>query len=189
LLTALLLAVATLAAAAVPSGDGLPLSAANAEAKKRCPGSKRSPKKIKVTGAQRLVICLVNKRREARGLRRLKRQKSISKAASRHTRQMRGSGCFAHRCSGEPDLTGRLTRADYIPCGCSWNASENIAWGKGKKSGSPAKVVRAWMRSSSHRATLLGSGLEHIGVGFRRGSPYSGKKKLATYTIDVGYRR
>lgn len=188
-LLALLLTAALLVAAAAQSGGAGPLGAQTAEAKKRCPGSKRSPKNLKVTGAQRLVICLVNKRRAAHGLRRLKRHKAVNRAAARHTREMRRKGCFAHTCPGEPDLSGRLTKTDYLPCGCNWSAGENIAWGKGKKTGSPAKVVRAWMRSSSHRSTLLRKSLEHIGVGFRRGSPYSGKSKHATYTLDVGYKR
>jgi uncharacterized protein YkwD len=189
LLALLLLTAALLVLGAAGSENAGPLGPQSAEAKKRCPGGKRSPRNLKVSGAQRLVICLVNKRREARGLRRLKRHKSVNRAAVRHTREMRRKRCFSHTCPGEPDLTGRLTRADYLPCGCSWSAGENIAWGAGKKTGSPAKIVRAWMRSPSHRSTMLQKSLEHIGVGFRRGSPYSGKSKLATYTLDVGYKR
>ncbi len=170
----------------VPGG---PLSLEAAHAGKRCSGAKRSPKKLKVVRAQHLVVCLVNKRRASRGLRRVVRRKNLNAAAAAHTRQMQARNCFSHTCPEEADLPGRLSRSDYLPCGCSWGASETIAWGRGRSQGSPAAVVRFWMRSSLHRKILLGSGFEHAGVGFRRGSPYSDSRKLGTYTLDLGYKR
>ncbi len=170
-------------------GQGGPLSVDAAQAGKRCSGAQHSPKKLEVSRAQRLVICLVNKRRAAHGLKRVTYSKTVNSAAVAHTREMRKRNCFSHTCPGEPALPNRLDRADYLPCGCDWGAAEAIAWGRGSSKGSPAGTVRSWMRSSSHRSTLLGKGFEHIGVGFRRGGPYSNSKKLGTYTLDVGFKR
>ncbi len=167
---------------------GGPLSLERAEAGKRCQGAKKSPKQLKVKEAQRLVVCLVNKRRSKRGLHRLKRDSKVSRAATDHTRYMQKRDCFAHDCPGELSLTGRLTRANYLPCNCRWGVAENIAWGKGSGSASPAAVVKGWMGSATHRAAILSSH-EHIGVGFRRGSPFSNSHEYGTYTLDFGYKR
>lgn len=101
---------------------------------------------------------------------------------------MQRTDCFDHVCPGEPALTGRYERADYLPCGCSWGAAENIAWGPGQK-GSPRQIVRAWMNSSPHRANILNGTYEHVGVGVRWGSPRHRHSKAGTYTLDFGYRR
>lgn len=168
-------------------GSGLGLGPEAAAAKQRCQGAKRPPHRIKVRRADRLVVCLANRRRKAHGLGKLKRKRSIERAAVRHTRQMQRRECFAHRCPGEPALVGRLTRTSYLPCNCRWGVRENLAWGRGSRA-SPAAIMRAWMSSSKHRTALLDPALEHIGVGFRRGGPFSGRRRLGTYTLDLGYK-
>ena len=170
-------------------GISSPFSLDRAIAGKQCKGAKRSPERIKVSTAQRVVVCLINKRRAKRGLKPLKYDPRLSRAATRHTRYMQSRNCFSHACPGEADLPGRLVQADYLPCNCNWGAAENLAWGKGKGRGSPAAVVKAWMNSSQHRPAILSSGSEHAGVGFRRGSPFSNASSLGTYTIDFGFKR
>ncbi len=191
--TALLTALGALALFALlgPSGPGQPLGALSADEAEaaKCGGASRSPKRLGKRRARQLVVCLINRRRSKAGVRRLDKKREVARAATRHTKRMKSSNCFSHTCPGEAPLSGRLRQTDYLPCGCSWGAGETIAWGKGRGEGSPRAVVDAWMRSPSHRGTMLARGFEHIGVGYRRGSPFSGSAKAATYTIDFGYKR
>lgn len=163
-----------------------PLSGPAPAAAAQCSGADNSPKALSAKRASQLVICLVNKERRQRGMGSLNRVGNLVRAASGHTAEMKRSDCFAHTCPGEPSLTGRLSKADYLPCDCRWEAGENIAWGAGSSQGSPRAVVGAWMNSGEHRARILDGSYEHIGVGFRHGSPFGGSKKQATYTLDFG---
>lgn len=184
---ALLLVAATLTLTAVGGPSPLP-APESASAEVGCPGAGLGPRRISSRRATNLVVCLVNRARARRGLERLGHRDELSGAARRHSRRMQRTDCFDHVCPGEPALAGRYERADYIPCGCSWGAAENIAWGPGHK-GSPRKIVRAWMHSSPHRANILNGSYEHVGVGVRWGSPQHRHSKAGTYTLDFGYRR
>ncbi|MBK5117578.1 MAG: hypothetical protein JJE23_11745, partial [Thermoleophilia bacterium] len=73
-----------------------------------------------------------------------------------------------------------------LPCNCSWGLGENIAYGFGSQS-SPKLIVKAWMKSSGHRANILNRSFEHIGIGIKPGVPTSGSHG-ATYTTTFGYR-
>lgn len=185
------LAVLAVLALWAPGGSqrslpGLVLGEAEAA---KCPGASNSPKRLGKKRARNLVVCLVNRRRSKAGVRRVKKQSKVAKAATRHTKQMKKTNCLAHLCPGEPPLVGRLQKTNYLPCGCNWGVGENIGWGMGRKDGSPRAMVAQWMRSSVHRGTMLNGAFEHVGVGYRRGGPASGSNKAATYTIDFGFKR
>lgn len=148
----------------------------------------KPPKKLTKPQARRAVKCLINKKRAKHGLRSLKRHKALQRAAQRHSNRMEDSGCFSHQCSGEGSLDARLRSTGYISGARSWRYSENIAWGKGRRA-TPRAIVRAWMRSSGHRANILGSSFRHIGVGFAKGTPYrKGDNNGGLYTVDFGRR-
>ncbi len=117
----------------------------------------------------------------------MKYRNKLSRAARSHTQHMQKTDCFDHVCPGERSLVGRFEWADYLPCGCSWGAAENIGWGPGHK-GTPRRIVKAWMHSPPHRANILGN-FDHIGVGVRWGSPDHRGAKAGTYTLDFGYKR
>jgi uncharacterized protein YkwD len=152
-----------------------------------CPGANKGPREISTRTAARAVACLVNQRRKRHGKRRLRFEGKLNRAARGHSRRMQKTNCFNHVCPGEAALVGRLKRVDYLPCRCRWGAAENIAWGPGRK-GTPCRTVKKWMKSSGHRAKILGS-FQHIGVGVRWGSPRRHRAKAATYTLDFGYKR
>ena len=110
------------------------------------PGSSRGSR-------PRRSAVLINVERRAQGLGDLGAQRTLKKAAKRHSSQMVSAGCFSHTCPGEPDLVGRVTSAGYLPCSCSWSVGENIAWGRAlsrsRSSGSAATVAstdRRWLR-------------------------------------------
>jgi uncharacterized protein YkwD len=155
----------------------------------QCKGGDASPAKLSGKRQATAVFCLINKERRSHGIRPLKRQHEQTKAARKHNRLMIRKGCFSHQCPGESDLTGRLTKANYLPCNCSWGIAENIAYGSGRR-GSPRNIVEAWMHSSEHRANILNSSFRHIGIAAGDGTPSSARSRNgATYTTDFGYRR
>jgi len=177
--TVLVLSAALLAFALLPDGA----------AAAQCKGGDAAPAKLSNKLAAKAVLCLINKQRRRHGARPLKRQRQQAKAAGKHNRRMVRRRCFSHQCPGESDLTKRLVKARYLPCGCSWGIAENIAYGSGGL-GSPRKIVAAWMHSSEHRANILNRSYEHIGIAVASGTPASGRgSDGATYTTDFGYKR
>jgi uncharacterized protein YkwD len=139
--------------------------------------------------ARRAVACLVNRKRDQHGLRHLGRDDRLHRSAQRHTRHMRRQRCFSHQCPGEADLSGRLRSAGYLRSGLRrWACGENIAWGI-NSTAKPARIVRAWMHSPSHRSVILSSTFRDMGVGFVKATPAYRHGRGATYTLDVGLRR
>jgi uncharacterized protein YkwD len=181
------LLAALVVAALLPGASPLTSEASAASACKVW--GKDRPKSLTTKQARRAVACLVNRKRHRHGLGDLDRDGRLHRSAQRHTRRMHNQGCFSHRCSGERDLVGRLWSVNYLESGLrQWACAENIAWGI-KSEGKPAKVVRAWMHSSSHRRAILSPTYRDMGIGFVRGTPAYGGRHGATYTIDFGLRR
>ena len=184
MIAALAAALLLLAAIGGPSPFPGPASASAAA----CPGSDSSPRKISSKRASALVVCLVNNQRAKHGLKKLRGSKSLVGAARGHSTHMQKTNCFDHVCPGEAGLSGRYQRTDYLPCGCSWGAAENIAWGP-RGNGSPRSIVDAWMGSSAHRSNILNGAYRDVGVGVVWGSPNKRGASAGTYTLDFGYRR
>jgi len=170
---------------AAPPVGGLSLESARAGS---CAYAHSHPRDITVGQARKAIVCLMNNRRAARGKGKLSSQSGLRKAAGRHSRRMKRSGCFAHRCRGEKDLAGRVSDTSYLPCGCSWGVGENIAWGKQQRA-TPANIVEAWMNSPGHRQVLLDGAYEHVGVGLTWGTPSRARAEGGVFTADFGYKR
>ena len=79
----------------------------------------------------------------------------------------------------------RKTR--YLAGASSWSIGENIGYGHGRY-GTPTGMVRAWMRSSPHRANILRPRFRSVGIGIVRGEPGRRRSRGATYTTDFGVR-
>jgi uncharacterized protein YkwD len=169
-------------AIAVLAGPGA--SAAEAG---QCKGSDTAGFRLSEGEARKATLCLINRERKSRGMSALRSNGKQQRAASGHNRAMLKKNCFGHQCPGERDLVGRIEQAGYLPCGCSWSVAENIAWGKGGAS-SPREIVDSWMNSAGHRANILSSKFEHIGIAVDGRSP-GGGGGAATYTTDFGYKR
>ncbi|MGI8632339.1 MAG: CAP domain-containing protein [Solirubrobacterales bacterium] len=137
--------------------------------------------------ARSAIVCLVNRERRARGLRGLRTARSLQTAALNHSYDMRRRGYFAHQRSGGPALRTRVRRTGYPSGSRSWRAQENLAMGS-RRLGTPRRLVRAWMNSSSHRRTLLDPGLRHIGPGLVWGRPGSKSSRYSMVTLDFGRR-
>ncbi len=111
-----------------------------------------------VTNFENEVIRLVNETREKNGLNTLTADWELSRVARYKSQDMKDNNYFSHTSPvyGSPfDMIKNF--------GISYrSAAENIA--KGQKT--PQAVVNAWMNSSGHRANILNSSYNRIGVGY-----------------------
>jgi uncharacterized protein YkwD len=175
---ALLVAPADAAAAKGKRAICKPATAAAASAVPRTTPTRR---------LARAAVCLVNHRRVVRGLRRLRVNRRLSRAAARHSRDMVRHRYFGHVSRNGRDVVDRLHRTRYLGGRFSWMVGENLAWGSGRR-GSPRQIVRSWMRSAGHRRNMLSRSFREIGIGVIVGSPVGTDLPAATYTTTFGFR-
>jgi len=179
-----------LPAGLVPSVPGLPdLPVAVAGRKRGCrgadmrPGRSRSSRKI----ARRAVLCLLNKTRRARGLRRLRGNARLLKAAVRHSQSMVVRGYFSHDDPAGAGPLDRVRRTGYLSGARAFATGENIGYGQDPTS-TPRSIMRAWMASTPHRANILTGRFREVGIGGVPGTPGRGSAG-GTYTTVFGVRR
>ncbi|MEX1141426.1 MAG: CAP domain-containing protein [Thermoleophilaceae bacterium] len=183
-----------LAALAALSCLALLAPAATAAAKQR-PSCKPStvaaasapPRAAATPRLARAAVCLINRRRVARGLRKLRLNRRLSRAARRHTRDMVRHRYFSHVSRNGGDISDRLHRSGYLGGRFSWTVGENLAWGAGRR-GTPREIVRSWMRSPGHRRNMLSSRFREIGIGVVARAPIRSSARAATYTTTFGSR-
>jgi uncharacterized protein YkwD len=152
----------------VPAVAPAACSGARAQISKAPPGKLRSA-----------LLCLVNKKRAANGLNKLRLDRKLQRAAGRHARDMVKHDYFAHQRAGGPDLTERLDRVGWN--GDAWG--ENIAYGCGSAS-SPKATLRNWMNSPPHRDLLLSGTYRRGGLGVGAEAPCGDGG--AIWVLDVG---
>ncbi len=176
---------------AVPGLPDLPiLGAAAARRSRGCggadarPGSSRRSRRI----ASRALLCLLNKTRRAHGLRPLRGNARLLKAAERHSRSMVERGYFSHVEPGGLSPLDRVRRTGYLSGALRFTCGENIGWGDGPTS-TPRSMMRAWMNSAPHRANILSAGFREVGLGGVPGTPASAHASGGTYTTVFGGRR
>jgi uncharacterized protein YkwD len=133
-------------------------------------------------------VCLMNKARAERGLRALKVNRRLARAAAAHSEDMVEKGYFSHYSRSGGNIVSRLRRTGYLRGARAWAVGENLAWGSGWRS-TPRSIWRAWMRSSGHRANILSSRFREVGVGVVLQTPRGGHRLGGTYTTTFGMRR
>lgn len=153
----------------------------------QCKGSSEPASRMSGEAAAKATLCLLNKERAAQGMGALHNDSRQAEAAKQHNRLMVRKTCFSHLCPGEKDLVGRIASTGYLPCNCTWQVAENLAWGTGKSS-SPKKIVAAWMGSTPHRINILNPKFDEIGIAVDEGSPEGDYDDAATYTTDFGFK-
>ncbi len=136
----------------------------------------------------RSAVCLINKQRARRGLRKLRINARLSAAAERHTTDMVKRGYFGHTSRSGSDVVDRLKRTGYMRGARAWTVGENLAWGSGKRS-TPREIVAAWMGSPGHRANILQRRFREIGIGVAFKAPQNTSSAAATYTTTFGARK
>lgn len=108
------------------------------------------------------VIDLVNKQRAAHGLSQLTANWEVSRVARYKSQDMINKHYFAHQ---SPTYGSPFTMMQSF--GIRFSAGgENIAYGQK----TPQEVMNSWMNSSGHRANILSSVYNQIGVGVAKAS-------------------
>lgn len=134
------------------------------------------------------TLCLLNVQRAHHGLRALRENARLDRAADNHSRDMARRHYFDHTAPGGADMVDRILHVGYVSRNQAWALGENIAWGTGSYA-TPVETVRMWMHSSGHRANILNGHFREIGIGIALQAPVNaGDSPGATYTTDFGKR-
>lgn len=157
--------------------------AAPAIADASCSGAGRAPAQLGRSGATRVTLCLLNRERAARGLRPLRLDRKLGRAAQGHAGDMVRQRFFAHESRNGASFSARIKRTGWTRSRRSWTVGENLGWGGGSLA-TPRAMVRAWMNSAGHRANILSRSFRMIGIGIANGAPTGGAG--ATYATDFG---
>jgi uncharacterized protein YkwD len=165
--------LAVTAAAAAPSLAG----AAS------CTGANRSPARLGQSATIQTTLCLLNKERASRGLRKLRANSKLRRAADGHAGDMVAQRYFAHDSKSGATFVTRIKRTGWTRSRRSWTVGENIGYGSGSLA-TPRSMVAGWMHSSGHRANILARQFRMIGIGVANGAPTGNSG--ATYATDFG---
>lgn len=164
------------------------LAAPAAAAAKPCPNGAVVTEELSIKSVERSLTCLVNQRRAAsrRGV--VRRQRLLRRAAARQSRAMVRRGFFDHTWPTGLTFDRRIRQSGYAKGSQSWCAGENLVWARGSRS-TARRLVRAWMRSPSHRRNLLDPRYSQIGVAAVRGTPSRSNDRAGiTATTTYGNR-
>lgn len=123
---------------------------------------------------ERAVVRAINRARAAHGLRRMRANRRLARAADVHSRSMLRSDFFSHGAFSQ-----RLRR--YVTFR---RIGETIAM---RSRCSARGFVRMWLNSPPHRAVLLSRGFRRVGVGRRTGR--LGARRACLVTADFASRR
>ncbi len=173
----LLLASGALIAACAGS---TPAHAADAE----CSNLDVAPRANNADDVGAAVLCLINAERTQRGLRALRENAKLRRAALAHSSDMVRGGFFSHTARDGDTFVDRIIGAGYARRNEGWTLGENLAWGTGHV-GTPRAIHVAWMRSSGHRGNILKPAFRELGIGVRAGVPHNDGVG-ATFTTDFG---
>jgi uncharacterized protein YkwD len=148
-----------------------------------CTGANTTPAQMSAGAANRATLCLLNRERRAHGLRALRLDRKLGRAARGHARDMVAKRYFAHDSRSGASFSTRIKRTGWTRSRRSWTVGENIGWGGGSLA-TPASMVRGWMNSAGHRANILSRSFRLIGIGIANRTPTGGAG--ATYATDFG---
>jgi uncharacterized protein YkwD len=171
-----LLATAAALVAAAPASAGVTA----------CASQSADPSQVSVSQVERSVLCLVNRERTSRGLKRLSMNGRLEKAAVSHSRDMVQRSYFDHVSLGGSTPLDRIKGSGYMTGARSYTYGENLAWGSDQLA-NPQNIVEKWMASPGHRRNILTGAFEEIGIGIALGTPRG--LEGATYTTTFGGKR
>ena len=150
-----------------------------------CEDTDVMPDPENLTVIKTATLCLLNGERSDAGLRPLKENLKLAKAATVMSKAMVAEQFFDHVAPNGSDPVARIRSAGYIPKIGAWTVGENLAWGTGSLA-TPKSIVSAWMRSSGHRENILRAAYKEIGFGIVTGNPRSRSGSGATFTTTFG---
>jgi uncharacterized protein YkwD len=162
-------------------------TAPSAMAERACPSASAMPAKAAKRTMVRATLCTLNAQRARHGLKPLRLNKRLSKAARRHARDMVRRRYFAHDSLGGGTFVDRIRHTGYLKGANSWSLGENLAWGSHNRA-APRAITEMWMNSAGHRANILSPAFREVGIGLAIGAP-GASGPAATYATEFGSRR
>jgi uncharacterized protein YkwD len=139
--------------------------------------------KASMDARERAVVRSINRQRAHYGLRHIRGNAGLARAASFHSWEMLAGNYFDHNSRDGGSFDQRVRR--FAPRRA---VGETIAMvGGGCRRGMAGHVVSMWMNSPGHRAILLSSGFRLVGIGARGGSLSGGH--ACVVTADFASRR
>ena len=123
------------------------------------------------------LLQAVNRARVTYGLKPLRIDSTLVRAARSHSLSMLRGNYFAHGA-----FHNRMVAFHVV----GPTAGENLAWGNGVYA-QPAEIVQEWLASPEHRANLLRPGFTRIGIGIVSGT-FLGNGGAAVVTADFAGR-
>lgn len=164
------------------------LLATGSAASASCPGESTLAAAQSEAALEQSLLCLINERRAAAGVRAVTPSGKLRTAAFRHSQDMVRSGFFAHTTPDGVTFLDRIQSSGYLGNARNWHVGENLVWGSGRLS-SPAELVSSWMHSPPHRENLLRARFREIGIGAVRGTPVAaGDGDGITVSSEYGVR-
>jgi uncharacterized protein YkwD len=150
---------------------------------KGCSGADSDPASLGQPGTAHATLCLLNRERSIRGLRKLRADGKLRSAATGHAGDMVAKHYFDHTSKSGASFVARIKRTGWTRSRRSWTVGENIGYGSGSLA-TPREMVRSWMHSAGHRQNILARQFKMIGVGVANGAPTGDGG--ATYATDFG---
>lgn len=185
--------IATLSAATLGSSGALASTPAAPSAEpttpqtgNRCPGATLRPNRHDLTAVADATICLINRARSARHIPALEANAALDSSAAQHSLEMHADRFFGHDSASGQTPREQVLASSYGDGASHVAAGQAVAWGSGSEA-TPRATVLAWIASPPHRALLLSSAYQAIGVGASLGSP-RGSRRGALYTADFANR-
>jgi uncharacterized protein YkwD len=161
------LATALIAFSAV-SILGTPAASAGVIAPKS--SCKSVPQSAGTAKARKSMLCFTNYARARKGLKKYRPHRKLNNSSKRKAQDIVRCNDFSHTACGR-QFDYWIKRSGYRGC----SVGENLAWGSGTL-GSSREIFKAWMNSPGHRAAILSTEFQVIGIGKKVGklNGYSG---------------
>lgn len=140
------------------------------------------------------MFCLINETRAANGVRTLRPNPLLHRAAAWYTNSLLEGHFFSHHgdFSGHPHSStpiGRAREVGYVRPGYVWIVGEDLRWSTPETS-SPAEIIEMWMNSAIHRMWLLKPKIAEVGVAGASGTPLNPDLSDGiTVAAEFGFRR
>jgi uncharacterized protein YkwD len=127
------------------------------------------------------MLCLTNAARAQYGEAPLEADAQLAESATDKTADILSCDSFSHTACGRT-FSYWIWQTGYVTSSC-WKIGENLAWGAGPF-GTTESIFRAWLRSPTHRANILGD-YTQVGISTAVG-PLEGEKSARVWTAHFG---
>jgi uncharacterized protein YkwD len=127
------------------------------------------------------MLCLTNAARAQYGEAPVELDAQLAESADDKTADILDCDTFSHTACGR-NFSYWIWETGYVTNSC-WKIGENLAWGAGSL-GTPDSIFRAWLRSPTHRANVLGD-YTQVGISTATGQ-LEGEKSARVWTVHFG---